>query len=69
MVRRARGAQGTKWEVDMGEGGRVRARRGCEGGGKERRRVVEYKETRTPGGKNGSARVRKEIYGRWRALR
>lgn len=42
-------------------GGWKGTRRVCEGGGgKERRRVVVSKETRTPGGKNGSARVRKE---------
>lgn len=37
----------------------------CEGEEERRGGASWSKETRTARGKNGSARVRKEIYGRW----
>lgn len=43
----------------------TRARRGCAREEERRGGASWSKETRTPRGKNGSARVRKEIYGRW----
>lgn len=63
IVRRARRAG---HQVGGIASGRVEGTRGVgsggrrEGGGKGERRRAVSKETRTPGGKNGSARVRKE---------